>query len=179
VGTTFGVEDGAPANSWPQEWFAGHEGWTSSDAVFSDNLNAALGTSPDVLILDFGSNDISPAGIPLSQTKENLTQIIQAFAAQNPSIIIFIAKPTPFAVDPSSSKADQKLQKKEQSQLVGIVSSIAQAERKAGVRVYGVNLFAGFNVKKDTIDGSHPNVKGEQMIAAKYFKNFKKYVKKS
>jgi hypothetical protein len=177
IGTKSGVEDGAPANSWPDEAFSGHEGWTSSDAVYGPNLNAVVGMSPDIVLLDFGSNDIINGDSVSETTEPNLEAIIQAFAAQNANVIIVIAKPTPFRPDPTLPQKERSAERQKQSRLTSIVSKVANVEHKAGVHVITVNLFSGFNVQRDTKDGSHPNVRGEQMIAKKYFVVLKKILK--
>jgi len=182
IGQQNGVEGGSPANDWPDEEYEGGDGLTSADALYLAPAAATFqgpdGGTADIVLLDFGSNDISPAGIPLDQTMNNLQQVIQTFADQNPNIIVLIAKPTPFAPDPSSPPDQQKMQKKEQSQLAGMIGKLAKTERKAGIDVIAVDQFGGFSVKKDTDDGSHPNVIGEQKIASKYFAQLKKIFKK-
>jgi lysophospholipase L1-like esterase len=177
IGNQSGVSDGTPANSWPQENYEGGDGLTSSDALDIAPDAATFDGGSDIVLLDFGSNDISPAGIPLDQTINNLQQVIQTFANQNPNVLVLIAKPTPFAPDPSSSKADQKIQKRQQSQLAGMIGKLARTEKKAGINVIAVDLFGGFNVKKDTVDGAHPDIIGEQKIATKFFKVLKKQLK--
>jgi lysophospholipase L1-like esterase len=178
IGSQNGVSDGAPANSWPDENYEGGDGLTSSDAVGIAPSASTLDGGSDIVLLDFGSNDIAPAGIPLDQTISNLDQVIQTFAAQNSGVIVLIAKPTPFAPDPSSSPQDQRLQRREQSQLASMIGKLAKTEKKAGINVIAVDLFGGFNVKKNTDDGSHPNVIGEQKIAKKYFTVLKGIFKK-
>lgn len=169
IGTRTGVENGSPANSWPQEAYSGHEGWTSSDAANPANLNPVAGKAPDIVILDFGSNDIL-AGIDLkTTTATNLETIIQAFATANPSVTILIAVPTGFVVDPSLPRKQRGQQRSQQSRLAGVVSKVAKAENKAGIRVIKVNQMSGFNPRRNTVDGAHPNVVGEQKIANKYF----------
>ncbi len=178
IGQQNGVSDGAPANDWPDEEYEGGDGLTSSDALNIAPTAATFqgpdGATADIVLLDFGSNDISPAGIPLDQTINNLQQVIQTFADQNPNVMILIAKPTPFAPDPSSPPDQQKMQKKQQSQLASMIGKLAKNEKKAGINVVAINQFGGFSVKKDTDDGSHPNVIGEQKIASKYFAELKK-----
>jgi lysophospholipase L1-like esterase len=174
IGTRRGVENGSPANSWPQEAYSGHEGWTSQDAADPANLNPVASLAPDVVILDFGSNDILQ-GFDLNTTTEsNLETIIQAFAAANSGVTILIAVPTGFVVDPSLTSRQKSQQKSQQSKLASVISKVVKAETKAGVRVIKVNQMSGFNPKKDTIDGAHPNVQGEQKIANKYFQVLKK-----
>jgi lysophospholipase L1-like esterase len=62
------------------------------------------------------------------------------------------------------------------SGLSGAVAKAARDERRAGVRVVVVNLHAGFNARKNTKDGSHPNVSGEQKIANKYFQALRRRI---
>ena len=179
LGNQNGVSDGAPFNSnFDQHYEGGGSGgdaWNTEDGL-ADAPSAASST-PTFLILDLGSNDIID-GIDPSETEANLEAIIQDFAAANPSIIILLAKPTPFIPDPSATKQGQKLEKKQQSQLAALVGRVGKAEKKAGVNVIVVNQFGGFNVKTDTKDGTHPNVRGEQKMARKYFNVLKPRLKK-
>jgi acyl-CoA thioesterase-1 len=163
VGTTSGTEDGPPANDWPAEEYSGAGGQTSEDAA-NDSAGIASATQPDAVLLDFGSNDVIGNVLP-GVTETNLETSIQAFAAANPNVVIFLAVPTGFEPDPSA----EKQQKSGQSKLAGVINKVAKAEKAAGVRVITVNLFGGFNWKSDTKDGTHPNVKGEQLIAKRFF----------
>jgi hypothetical protein len=168
VGTGFGADNGTPANSWPDEQFSGHEGWSAADAAA--NVDAVIATSPDIVLLDFGSNDYDPAaGVKacLAEVRSSLDATMQSFAAYKSDIIILLAKPTPWVAHSAGEK-------KFMSGLSGAVSKAAKDEKKAGVHVIVVNLYGGFNARKDTMDGSHPNVIGEQKIANKYFQSLKK-----
>jgi len=173
IGTRTGVENGSPANSWPQEAYSGHEGWTSSDAASAANLNPVVRKAPDIVLLDFGSNDIL-AGIDLNTTQTNLETIIEAFAAVNPYVTILIAAPTGFVTDPGLSSRERSQERGQQSKLAGVVGRVASVERKAGINVIRVNLFGGFSPTRDTVDGAHPNVQGEQKIAKRYFQVLRK-----
>jgi acyl-CoA thioesterase-1 len=166
IGANFGVGDGSPANSDFDQSYEGGDGWSSSDALGDAPAAANRDGGPDIVLLDFGSNDIIE-GMSLTDTQSNLEQIIDDFAAVNPNVIILIAQPTPF-VTPVGSQRSQ------QSKLCGIISKVAKAENQAGVRVIKVNLFGGFSARGDTKDGTHPNVRGEQKIANKFFKALKK-----
>jgi acyl-CoA thioesterase I len=173
IGTRNGVENGSPANSWPEEAYSGHEGWTSSDAALSANLNPVVRKTPDIVLLDFGSNDIL-AGFDLSTTETNLETIIEAFAAANPNVTILIAAPTGFVPDPGLSSKDRSQERAQQSKLAGVAGRVASVEKKAGINVIRVNLFGGFSPTRDTVDGAHPNVQGEQKIAKRYFQALRK-----
>lgn len=183
VGQNSGVSDGTPANSWPQESYEGGplsgipdgDGWSSADGVL-DAPNAAS-LVPNIVLLDLGAND-QFQNIPLGQTETNLETIIQDFAAQNSSVVILLATPTGFVPATNQPVQQQRQQKVEQSHLAGSMGKVASAERRAHVDIVTVNLFGGFNPNRDTKDGTHPNVQGEQLIARRYFSALRPILRK-
>jgi acyl-CoA thioesterase I len=164
VGNQSGTQDGTPANSWPAEQFSGGAGQTSANAK-SQAGSIAKSTQPDIVLLDFGSNDFGNWG--LNTTRTNLDTAIEEIRAVKPNVIILLAKPTPW-VDKNARRF--------MSQLCGTISKVAQDEKKAGANVVVVNLFGGFNPRKNTKDTMHPNVQGEQKIATKYFQVLKRFL---
>jgi acyl-CoA thioesterase-1 len=168
VGNQEGVSDGPPENAVSNEFYeggypAGPDAWTSASGVAA--IGDANSHSPDIVLLDLGSNDFNSGDdmtAVLATTKANLEQIIEGLRAANSGVIIFIAQPT-------SWSTPYKDEKKFQSKLAATVSQVAKEEG-----VIKVNLFGGFSAKKDTKDGTHPNVKGEQKIAKKWFSALKK-----
>jgi len=169
IGTRSGVADGAPANSDFDQDYEGGDGWTSYDALWAAQHGVAQ-EYPDIVLLDFGANDVIDGADPATVTA-NLQSIIEEFRAVNPNVVILMAKPTPWLTT-------DKSEKKAMSQLKGAISNAAKAEKKAGANVTLVNLAGSFNARKDTKDGTHPNVNGEQKIAKKYFSAIKKVLKK-
>jgi acyl-CoA thioesterase-1 len=173
VGNQNGVSDGTPANSnFDQSYEGGgslNDAWSTQDGI--DNLGNATSQGADIVLLDLGSNDFN-SGIDTksneAEVTANLETIIEGFAAVKPDIIILLAKPTHWVA--TGGPAEKKFM----SGLGGAVSKAAKAEKKAGVNVVLVDLSSGFNARKDTKDGTHPNVQGEQKIANKYFKALKK-----
>lgn len=172
VGNQNGVSDGTPANSDFDQHYEGggaaDDAWSTQDGI--DNLGNASSQGADIVLLDLGSNDYDGSQSPkdtLAQTQANLETIMSGLAAQNPGIIILLAKPTSWV-------ATDKGTKQFMSGLSGAVSRAAKDEKKAGVNVIVVNLRAGFNPRSDTKDGTHPNVRGEQKIANRYFQALRK-----
>jgi lysophospholipase L1-like esterase len=178
-GNQSGVSDGAPANSWPQERYEGGgssgDGWTTVDGM--NNAASAAGMGPQFLLLDLGANDIIN-GTSLGQIQTNLQTIVETFAADDPGVTIILAVPTGFPADPSSPPSVQHQQKADQSKMPGVVSKVVAIEKKNGVNILKVNLFSGYNIRTDTVDGTHPNIKGEQQIARKYFNKLQPILKK-
>jgi acyl-CoA thioesterase-1 len=172
VGNQYGVSDGAPLNSDFDQHYEGggttDDAWSTQDGI--DNLGNANSQGADIVLLDLGSNDYNPGTdlkSNLAQVQANLETIMNGLAAQKPDIIILLAKPTPWVTS-------DRNEKRFMSGLSGAVSKAAKDEKKAGVNVIVVNLHGGFNARSDTKDGTHPNSRGEQKIANKYFHVLKK-----
>lgn len=177
-----GASDGPPAHSWPQTAYEGGpsatglapvaDDWTTRDGL-NDAFKAAgvLNTGypgATILLLDLGANDYKPGsgrvGAALAQMQRNLEAIIQTFYRTNSNTVVLLAVPTPWAVDRTNRMTRQFM-----FGLGRAITDVATNQRKAGVNVVVVNLAAGFNPARDTKDGKHPNVRGEQMIAKDYF----------
>lgn len=188
VGRAKGVSDGSPSNSWPQEAYEGGssigappggDAWTTVTGV-SDAPGAAgrLGSGPAVLLLDLGANDYDQGDEPMKtnllEVQMNLETIIQTFNSVNSGTVILLAVPTP-------EETTDPIAKQFFADLGSAVTKAAHDEKKVGVDVVVVNLHAGFNPNQiggDTKDGMHPNVKGEQQIARKFFNALRPELKK-
>jgi len=173
IGSNGGVGDGAPANSWPDENYeGGGNDWTSASALA--DANNAGGQNPDIVLLDFGSNDYLQnwETADLSPTRTNLDQTIEAIRASDSNpVIILIAKPTRWVTTDRGARRFM-------SRLNSTVSKVVRDEKRAGANIMAVNLFGGFNPRTDTKDGTHPNVRGEQKIAARYFQVLRRLLKR-
>jgi lysophospholipase L1-like esterase len=165
VGTQWGVANGAPAQTDFDMNHEGHLGWTTADGVQSIN-SIASATVPDIVLLDLGANDVGD-DIPHGVSKSNLMTIIETLHAVNPGVVIVMALPAPFVGQ----------NRRGMSQLRGANKRAAKIERRAGVRVTVVNLAAGFNPRRDTFDGTHPDESGEKKIARRYFNVLRKLLR--
>lgn len=191
VGRSTGVSDGTPANSWPQEAYeggqsegapAGGDAWTTVTGV-QDAPGAASelnNGNPSFVLLDLGANDYNDASTPvktnLLEVQQNLQTIIQTFNQANPSTIIVLAVPTPWVIpDPPDPT-----QRKYMAELGSAITKAARAEKRAGAHVMVVNLHGGFNpgIGRDTQDGAHPDIRGEQLIAKRFFNALRPMLKK-
>jgi lysophospholipase L1-like esterase len=181
IGTESGAENGTPANSWPDEAYAGYDGWDTGSAV--DNISGAISAGvggdgpPAIVLLEFGANDagdyINGYSTP-EQTEANLETVIQDFAAANSSVVILMATAPRYLTTPGP------LQNQANSDIAKVnnaIHKVASVEKKAGVDVTVVS-FGGYNPRTDTSDGTHPNVKGEQYLAKQYFDALRPVLKK-
>ncbi|MBC8094534.1 MAG: hypothetical protein H7Y43_01860 [Akkermansiaceae bacterium] len=169
IGSQNGVADGAPANSNFDQNYEGGDGWTTSDALWAAGHGAAA-QNPDIVLLDFGANDIIN-GVDPNTIKVNLEQTIETFRASNPDVIILLAQPTPWVTT-------NRTEKRALSQLKGAIKAAAKTEKRAGAHVVLVNLASSFNASRDTKDGTHPNVRGEQKIAKHYYSALRKILRR-
>jgi acyl-CoA thioesterase-1 len=162
VGTQYGVTGGTPENTDFDQNHEGHPGWNTQDGVGNiDSIAAA--TVPDVVLLDLGGNDVLDELAPEVSTT-NIVIMIERLRAVNPNVVVLLAQPTPFV--------DQN--KQAMSRLRNAVKRAARIEKQAGARVAIVNLAGSFNARTDTSDGTHPNERGEQKIANRYFSALRK-----
>lgn len=162
VGSKWGVQDGSPAEDGFDQNYEGGDGWTSLDGV--NNISWIAAQTPDVVLLDLGANDIGQGWETdkLGVTTTNLMTIVEGFRAINPNVVVVMAQPTRWV-------ASDRNEKRAMSRLGSAVAKAAKYERKAGANVRVVGLAGGFSPTRDTKDGVHPNVRGEQKIAKKYF----------
>jgi acyl-CoA thioesterase I len=129
-------------------------------------LDVAYATRPDIVLVDFGANDIDDGYTP-ETIRDNLREIITRFRMVNPNVVIVLAQPTPYV------GAD----KKQLARLRSAISRAARLENQRYSPVRVVNLGSGFSVRKDTFDGTHPNESGEMKIAKKYYGVIRKYMR--
>lgn len=182
IGTASGALDGTPANSWPDEAYAGYDGWDTLAALenVSGAISAGVGGSgpPNIVLLEFGSNDASEdymngQGSP-AETETNLENIIQDFAAANSGVVILMATAPRFMTTPGPAQNEAN------SDIAKVNTAIRKAaavEKKAGVDVVVVSL-GGYNPRTETVDGTHPNIKGEQYIAKQFYGALRPALKK-
>ena len=155
VGNQSGVADGPPADEDFDQDYSGGPGWTTETAVGA--LGGLIATHPDIVLLDLGANDIG--NLDTQTTKNNIRAIIDGFRSVNPNVIILLAQPTP------STDTPNRLMKR----LNRALGFVARTYDVSGSPVIAVNLFDGFNAHTDTFDGTHPNARGERIIARKFF----------
>jgi acyl-CoA thioesterase-1 len=179
VGSQSGVSDGTPANTDFEQNYEGGDGWSTGTGI--TDLPNATSQGADIVLLDLGSNDLNEdfsTKTNLLNVQANLQTIIEGFANANPNIVILLAVPTHWENPGNNPPLDTET-KQFESGLGSAVSKAAKFEKKNnGINVVVVNLSSGFSPKSDTVDGTHPNIKGEQLIAKRYFSALRSVLKK-
>ena len=152
--------------SWPQHMglnfdqdHEGHWGWRT-DEILNGRLAAGSLTewldyyTPDVVLIHLGTNDVYQNQSTTS-TVEELKQVIDMLRADNPDVIIFVAKLIPTA----SSRNTGIIELNAEMEGIAALKSTAQSP------VHVVDHYTGFDAITDTYDGIHPNAVGEKKMA--------------
>ena len=143
----------------------GHPGWRAEQilAVLPTWLK---GYTPDIVLLHIGTNDVMANQTTLSTINE-IEQIIDVLRADNPRVIVLLAKIIPTR-DPILNQRIIELNQR--------IDSIARSKSTVESPVVIVDQNLGFNVSEDTDDGVHPNRTGAEKIAQKWFEAIAKAV---
>lgn len=150
----------------------GHSGWRADQVLngipgqrkLSDFVHD---TSPDIVLMHLGSNDIFQ-GEPVDQIITELKDIIMNLRSSNADIIVLIAQILPVADRVVSER------------IMLLNRAIAELPASMGLpsQLIVVNQFDGFDPYKDTYDGVHPNGPGEKKMADKWYKALQPVMKK-
>ena len=144
----------------------GHWGWRADqilDGVSNEgngNLSEWLSAyTPDVVLMHLGTNDALQLQ-SASSTVNELRRIIEVLRADNPNVIILVAKLIP-TNDANANSLINQLN-------VRIDRFAAEASAEASP-VIVVDQNSGFDIRADTYDSIHPNKSGEEKMAARWF----------
>jgi lysophospholipase L1-like esterase len=135
----------------------GHGGWKTDRMV--RNLPRFLKSyTPDIVLLHFGTNDVS-SDDSTSSTVQELDQLITQLREDNPRVVILLAKLIP--MDRSRNKALLALNRG--------IGRLAVTRIKSGASIVVVDHSVGFNAEAHTIDGIHPNDAGDRIMASHWY----------
>ncbi len=155
----------------------GHWGWrcdeiingnNSSNCAGSGNLATWLGNyTPDIALIHLGTNDMRldwNEGLGVAETINELKDIINILRADNPNVIILLAKLIPVDGDIFNWASNIE-------PLNAEIPSIAIDMQNENSPIVIVDQYSGFDATlgNDTFDGAHPNATGEEKMAQKWF----------
>ncbi|NOX46072.1 MAG: hypothetical protein GXO89_03735 [Chlorobi bacterium] len=150
----------------------GHWGWRCDEIINGGNSSNCKGTghlstwlgsyTPDIALIHLGTNDMVQ-GQSVSGTINELKDIINILRADNPNVIILLAKLIP---------ANESLYPTWASRIPLLnaeIPSIATDMQDENSPIVIVDQFSGFDPTTDTFDGVHTNSLGEEKMAQKWF----------
>lgn len=141
----------------------GHGGYSATMIANQNLLPAWLSaTSPDIVLMHLGTNDIF-ANPPTSTILAAYTTLISQMRANNPNMIILVAQIIPMNPSGCTYCAQDVVN------LDTAIPAWAASLTTPQSPVIVVDQFTGFNDATDTVDGIHPNASGDQKMAARWF----------
>ncbi|MFC0387120.1 SGNH/GDSL hydrolase family protein [Muricoccus vinaceus] len=134
----------------------GHYGWRA-DQILEALPSWLSSYTPDIVILQIGSNDIG-AGDSVVQIASEVSMIIARLRQANPSVSILLTNGTPTT---GNRRVGHTAMKNEYTRT-------AERENTQVSKVYLVDTFSGFN-SFFLADSVHPNERGEDYIARRIY----------
>ena len=141
----------------------GHSGWRA-DQILNGLPNGEKGLdhwirgySPDIALIHLGTNDVHQKQSPQS-TRDEIEQVITKLRARNPKIKVLLAKIVPMRMSNGVPRLNQ------------LLARLAIKLNNANSPVVSVDMYSGFSIHTDMQkDKIHPNAKGEEKMAKRWF----------
>ena len=140
----------------------GHWGWRA-DEVLKYIDDWAAEARPDIVLIHIGTNDVG-SGEDVAETTEEVSKIIARLRKHNADIHILLAAIIPIAYEGATEPI---------SRFNTALAALAKKYNTNISRVLFIDQFEGFDAERDTYDGVHPNIMGNQKMAAKWFAGLK------
>lgn len=141
----------------------GHSGWRA-DQILEGLPNGEKGLDhwiagyrPDIALIHLGTNDVYQSQTPES-TRDEIKQIIEKLRIRNPKIKILLAKIIPMRTHKAVPRLNQ------------LLAQLAIKLNNKNSPVASVDMYSGFSIHTDMQkDKIHPNAKGEEKMAKRWF----------
>ena len=159
VGSMHGVGGGPPANPDFDMDHEGHSGWRA-DEILGHIEDWAKTTSPDVVLLHMGTNDLWQ-GQSVASTVTDIADMIDVLRSVNPHIRILLAQLIPMSVDHGIPALNAQL------------PALAAGKNQPESPIVLVDQYSGFDPATMTYDGTHPNNVGDSRMADRWFEQLK------
>jgi len=148
----------------------GHYAWQASDIAYGHNPNNNTGSGRlsewllnydfDIALVHLGTND-AHLGQSNAQITGEIKDVIEALRNDNPHAIVLLALLIPTAKSGAKQSPIERLN-------VSIPSLVSEMNTLESPVIL-VDQFTGFNAEFDTYDGVHPNARGEDKMAQRWF----------
>ena len=141
-----------------------HEGhWAWETGELDDKLDGWLkGYTPDIVLLHVGTNDFD-RGQSNESTMQEIKSIIAKLRKNNAKVAIFIAKIIP-------------MKNKDTSSINNSIALLVDAQNTQKSPLVIVDQYTDYEPLVDNHDNYHPNSKGEDKIANKWFEVLEDYL---
>jgi lysophospholipase L1-like esterase len=141
----------------------GHGGYLATNVAAQNQLPGWLSaTSPDVVLMHFGTND-AWSNLSPSTILGAYTTLVGQMRANNPNMKILVAQIIPLN-PPTCTDCGQRV-----VNLNAAIPAWAAGLSTAASPITVVDQWTGFTTATDTYDGVHPNSAGDTKIANKWY----------
>ncbi|NLG19556.1 MAG: cellulose-binding protein [Fibrobacter sp.] len=135
----------------------GHWGWRVDQIL--QNINNWLNQyTPDMVLMHLGTNDCIQ-GQTISETLNEIKQIIEKLRNDNPSVVIFMANLIPCNAQGTPPRI---------TEINNRIKPLAEELTSESSPIIFVDQYSGIN-SSELYDGIHPNAVGEEKMATKWF----------
>ena len=134
----------------------GHWGWRG-DEIYEKIEGWAAAAKPDIVLCHLGTNDVFQKQSARNAVMD-IDAIIDVLRKQNPKVTILLAQVIP------TTRLDKPI-----VELNTTLAAYAKKKHTETSNVILVDQYTGFDAKKDTFDGVHPDGSGEEKMASKWF----------
>jgi lysophospholipase L1-like esterase len=137
-----------------------------SGAFFGDARDLAMwfdGLRFDVVLMHFGTNDLSNDAPP-DEILRAYDAILEALRQRNPRVTLLVAQVIPLAPRGGCGHCAAAV-----ARLNAAIPGWAASRSRTASPVVVVDQFSGFDARRDSGDGIHPNDAGGARIAARWF----------
>ena len=149
-----------------QEFDNDHEGaggYESEDILVNIDEILKVISSPDIVLLSIGGNDLLDGGNPPSEPIANIVELVEKLQAHNSNITIFLERIAPANSETMTSSLTNKLNDFN-SQIISIADNLTTNTSK----VIALDMNTNFN-ESYLADDVHYNEAGAKFIADIYF----------
>jgi hypothetical protein len=154
VGSKEGVGNGPPASPDFDMDHEGHSGWRA-DEILNHIQGWGTSTSPDVVLLHIGTNDICQDQ-SVGSTVADIGGIIDVLRTVNPRIRVLLAQ----LIDSSECPP---------AALNAKLPALVHDKNSMESPIILVDHYSGFDPATMTYDGTHPNANGDSHMADRWF----------
>lgn len=142
----------------------GHGGFSATGIADNNQLPPWLSaSSPDIVLMHLGTNDMWGGFIPLQNKLDAITRLVGQMRANNPNMKIIVAQIIPMSPSNCSTCAADVVAFN--NAIPGWAASLTTPQSPILV----VDQWTGFDVVADTYDGVHPVTSGFVKMANRWF----------
>lgn len=165
----------------------GHSGWTAADIFNPPSWDSIRGNmeewlkmyTPDIVLIELRTNDVFQCR-KAAYVINDFTKLVELLRTKKNDVKIFLAQIPPMGAQWATKKlcGDSVMYQSAILELNSAIALFAKKQTTLISPVVVVDQYSGVNPAVEMYDDIHPNNKGEVLMAQKWFKAIRSYLKK-